>query len=68
MSFQDAFDSVIMIIVIVHLFTIDKKSFYLIQKQLKSAKKREKIIYLYKSIKIDFCITLKILSKFQEFK
>ena len=68
MSFQDAFDSVIMIIVIVHLFTIDKKRFYLIQKQLKSAKKREKIIYLYKSIKIDFCITLKILSKFQEFK
>ena len=30
MSFQDAFDSVIMIIVIVHLFTIDKKSFYVI--------------------------------------
>ena len=30
MSFQDAFDSVIMIIVIVHLFTIDKKRFYLI--------------------------------------
>ena len=31
MSFQDAFYSIgIMIIVIVHLFTIDKKGFYLI--------------------------------------
>ena len=42
MSFQDTFDSIIMIIFIVHLFTVDKKRFRLIYKQLKSAKKEEK--------------------------
>ena len=33
---------------------------------IKVSQKRRKIIYLYKSVNINFCITFEILSKFQE--
>ena len=65
MSFQDTFDSIIMIIFIVHLFTVDKKVSLNIE-AIKVSQKRRKIIDLYKSVNINFCITFEILSKFQE--
>ena len=79
MSFRDAFDTIIIIIimmmmmmmmmmmitVIVHLFTVGKKV-WLNLEAIKVSQKRGKIIYLYKSVNINFCLTFKILSKFQE--
>ena len=53
---------------LISLLTVDKKDFiwFKQKKLLKISQKRGKIIYLYKSVNINFSIIFKLLSKLQE--
>ena len=59
---------IFVIIVIVHLLTVDKKIFHKTRQKtlIKISQKRAKIIYLHKSVSIDFFIIFIILEKRQE--
>ena len=68
MSFKETLILIIVIIIItvVHLSTVDKKSFKLFRQKKLIKKKKGKIIYLYKSGNVDFFVMFEILSKLQE--
>ena len=60
---------IIIIIVIVNLLTVDKKKGFTQfreKSRFKSTTEGGKIIYLYKSVNINFFIKFKIISKLQE--
>ena len=65
--FHETFDIIIIFIIFInYLFTVSEKVSHNLEKRLiKVSQKGGKIIYLYKSVNINFSITFTILSTFQ---